>query len=555
MIRSKYTAVALSLILISTLFASSLSGCSDSSKGKEVYQGMYSYDDFNTPTTCGECHTQIYSDWSKSLMGMNYVKQWKQVEYFELAYPHSQHLEKVAGIESGCIMCHAPLAFLTDDIPPAKAEEGTRANEGVSCEICHSLTGSSEEAPFNFSAIMNLGNIKYGPRTNSESTFHKTKYSEFIGSPEHCALCHDEQDPYGEWVKATYREWSEGPFPGMDITCIDCHMDTTTGTAAVGGKKRDNLAVHSFMAVHSPERLEDNIEIIASVSDKQLSAGATLEISADIRCLVMGHKFPSGSTEERMLWLEVWATDSKGNRYHIPVDPKGFTMEEYTIADSTATAYSDMGALMGVDASNISRDGNVPDGARIFRQPFFNPDGEMTILQWYCADNTSVDYRFGPRETKTETYTWKLPDNIPDGTLTIEFNMYYSLVPTSIGEFLGLDEYYYTAYPTGSSSITVNVGSTTTTTTTTTPKPALTFGDMAALGKQAYYYSCHSMSKDMIMSYENAYIFLTEGINAMPRGWGESGKQILAYLLLEYGWVSADAVFDPDALAEIILTD
>ena len=119
---------------------------------------------------------------------------------------------------------------------------------------------------------MNLGNIKYGPRTDSESTFHKTKYSEFIGSPEHCALCHDEQDPYGEWVKATYREWSEGPFPGMDITCIDCHMDTTTGTAAVGGKKRDNLAVHSFMAVHSPERLEDNIEIIASVSDKQLSA-------------------------------------------------------------------------------------------------------------------------------------------------------------------------------------------------------------------------------------------------------------------------------------------
>ena len=52
----------------------------------------------------------------------------------------------------------------------------------------------------------------------------------------------------------------------------------------------------------------------------------------------------------------------------------------------------------------------------------------MTILQWYCADNTSVDYRFGPRETKTETYTWKLPDNILDGTLTIEFNMYYSLV-------------------------------------------------------------------------------------------------------------------------------
>jgi hypothetical protein len=103
-----------------------------------------------------------------------------------------------------------------------------------------------------------------------------------------------------------------------------------------------------------------------------------------------------------------------------------------------------MGKVMGTNASNISRDGDVPDGARIFRRPFFNPDGEMTIMQWYTSENTLVDYRFGPRETKTETFTWELPADIAKGPVTIEFKMYYSLVPSSVGEFLGLEESYYT---------------------------------------------------------------------------------------------------------------
>ncbi|MDD4924816.1 MAG: multiheme c-type cytochrome, partial [Dehalococcoidales bacterium] len=282
--KSRLISVSLSLIIISSLFASFFSGCGEAqtttptttdtltstpagSLKELVYQGMYTYEDFNTPDTCGSCHTGIYSDWSNSLMGTNYVTQWKQVEYFQLAYAQSQQVAEVAGVASGCIQCHAPLAFLSDDIPPAEASKGTRANESVSCEICHSLTGSSEEQPFNFSAIMALGNTKYGPRYDSESPYHATEFSYFIGSPEHCALCHDEQSPYGAWVKETYREWSAGPFAKQNITCIECHMDTAAGIAAIGGKERDDIAQHTFMAVHTPERLADNI--IISPSDRK----------------------------------------------------------------------------------------------------------------------------------------------------------------------------------------------------------------------------------------------------------------------------------------------
>ncbi|MCK7525400.1 MAG: hypothetical protein MZV64_51235 [Ignavibacteriales bacterium] len=44
-----------------------------------------------------------------------------------------------------------------------------------------------------------------------------------------------------------------------------------------------------------------------------------------------GHKFPTGSVEDRIVWMHVEAVDAKGNVYHLPVDKKGFEGEEYTI--------------------------------------------------------------------------------------------------------------------------------------------------------------------------------------------------------------------------------
>ena len=145
-----------------------------------------------------------------------------------------------------------------------------------------------------------------------------------------------------------------------------------------------------------------------------------------------------------MLWLEVWATDSSGSRYHLPVILKGFDGEEYTIADSSAIAYRDIGDIMGIDDFlGLSRDGTIPDGARIFRHPYFNPNGEMTICQWYTQDNELVDYRFGPGETKNEQYLWVLPHDLKIGKVAIEATMYYSLVPSSIGSYFDLPSSEY----------------------------------------------------------------------------------------------------------------
>ena len=420
--------------------------------------GKFQYEDFKQPKKCGACHSEIYQEWQQCLMSQSFTHEWDQVEYFKLALPHALKLEKVSGVKGGCIACHGPLAFLSGDIPPRPAEAGTRANEGVSCEICHNITGSTEKEPFNFSFIIEPDKVKQGPRADAKSPSHGVKYSEFTRSPELCATCHDEQSPYGAWVKETYREWKAGPYANKGTRCQDCHMYHSPGKAAFGGKKRADLAHHSFHGSHFPSKLAGAVDLALYTKKTDISPGSTLKLRAELFNGKAGHHIPSGSTEERMLWLEVQAIDAGGKSYQIPVNRMGFEGEEYTIADSGAMAYQAMGEIMEIKGfKGVKRDGNCPDGARIFRRPFFDPQERMTICQWYTAANTLVDYRIGPMETKIENYTWAIPENVAPGPVTIKASLFYSQVPSSVGEFLELPAGEYAPILVNTTTLTLEV--------------------------------------------------------------------------------------------------
>lgn len=420
--------------------------------------GEFSYNDFSEPKQCSICHRDIYREWQQSLMSQAFTHPWDDMEYFKLALPQALKLEKVAGVKSGCIGCHAPLAFLAGDIPPQPPAAGTRANEGVSCDICHGITGSTETVPFNFSYRINPGKVKYGTRKDAEPQFHETEYTAFIGSPELCANCHDEQSPYGAWVKETYREWKAGPYGSQGVRCHDCHMHYAQGKSTPMGKERKDIAHHVFHGPHFDQKLKGSVDLALYSDSPEVRSGSKVVIRAALYNGKAGHYIPSGSSEERMLWLEVQAVDGKGSAIRIPVDRKGFPGEEFTIADSHSFAYQAMGEIMEVpDYKGISRDGSVPDGSRIFRRPFFDPKGRMTICQWYTAKNTDIDYRIGPRETKLETYTWSVPEKFPSRTATITATLYYSLVPSSVGEFLKLPSHEYEAKVVNSATLELTV--------------------------------------------------------------------------------------------------
>ena len=126
--------------------------------------GTGSYDQFERPEVCGSCHVDFYQQWRQAMMSQAYTHHWDEIEYFKLAVPHAEKDEKVAGVKAGCNGCHTPIAFIAGDVPPPKPEENSRANESVSCDVCHTITGISGDTPHNYNFTINPGKEKYGNR-------------------------------------------------------------------------------------------------------------------------------------------------------------------------------------------------------------------------------------------------------------------------------------------------------------------------------------------------------------------------------------------------------
>ena len=401
--------------------------------------GTKSYDEYSKPAFCGtSCHVDFYQQWQQAMMSQAYTHHWDEVEYFKLAVPHAEKDAKVAEVKAGCNGCHAPIAFLAGDVPPPKPEMNSRANESVSCDVCHTVTGFSGDIPHNFNFISNPGNVKYGVRGTVKSPEHEIKVSDFIQTGEFCGTCHNEMSPYGVWVKSTHLEWKEGPYSKQGVQCQDCHMTKAEGYSAELGKKHPDVWQHLFHGAHDPGKIRGTIELRIHPDIREVEPTEAVKFTIALFNQKTGHKFPTGSVEDRIVWMHVEAVDAEGNVYHLPVDKKGFEGEEYTIG-TDALAYQDMGiALNDPNFAGVQRDG-IPIGDRIFRMPYFDPQGRMTIQQWNTASQ-GVDYRIGPRETKLETCTFTLPANVKPGKMKITAVLNYQKLVKPVADFLGASE-------------------------------------------------------------------------------------------------------------------
>ncbi len=403
----------------------------------------FNYQDFETPQYCGtKCHEEFFHQWRQSMMAQAFTHEWDEIEYFELALPHSEIDEKVSEVKAGCNGCHAPLAYLTGDIPPKRPSEKTRANESVSCDVCHTIVGFTGDIPYNFNYIVKPGKTKYNSRkSNIESPNHKIEVNPIMKTGDFCGICHNEMSPYGVWVKSTHLEWREGPYYKEGVQCQDCHMPRAETRTAVMGKIYPDARQHLFNGAHDPAKVKGAVEIRLNPDCTEVEPGNPVKLNVVLFNQKTGHKFPTGSVEDRILWLHVEAIDSKGNVYHLPVDKKGFAGEEYTIAQDVL-AYQDMGIPLKIpDFKGVQRDG-IPIGDRIFRMPYFDPQGRMTIQQWNTA-SLGVDYRIGPRQTVIETYTFNVPVNLPLGKLKFVAVLNYQLLVKPVAEFLKVPKSEY----------------------------------------------------------------------------------------------------------------
>jgi len=68
---------------------------------------------------------------------------WDEIEYFELALPHAEKEPKVAGVKAAATVATRRWPTWPGTFPRRARRPGSRANEGVSCDLCHSVTGVS----------------------------------------------------------------------------------------------------------------------------------------------------------------------------------------------------------------------------------------------------------------------------------------------------------------------------------------------------------------------------------------------------------------------------
>jgi len=411
-----------------------------------AYQkSQYAYENFEKPNYCNQCHDLFYQQWDQAMMSDAYTHKWDEIEYFELAVAHTENDPNIpAEVHEGCNGCHTPMAFLSGDVPPPRPSENSRANESVSCDVCHNITGFEGDVPFNHNYTISPGGSKITARKGDvQSPNHEIDTTGFFRTAEFCGTCHNEKSPHGIWVKSTHLELTEGPYYAEGVVCHDCHMPDAPGKTAKMGARYGDAKMHLFNGAHDPGKVRGTIEIRMTADRQDYVPGEPLVLTVTLYNQKTGHKFPTGSVEDRIVWLHVEAVDEKGNVFHLPVDPKGFEGEEYTIA-SEALAYQDMGVPLGIENFEGLRREMVPVGDRIFRMPYFDPEGRMTMMQWNTA-SLGVDYRIGPRETKVETYTFDIPYEVSPGELTLRAVMNYRLLVKSVGEYLEVPEEEYTA--------------------------------------------------------------------------------------------------------------
>jgi nitrate/TMAO reductase-like tetraheme cytochrome c subunit len=435
--RSKKLALSLLVIPVSVALAliSAFSGRKPTPQ--EELKSKYSYKDFESAAKCRSCHPGIYEQWSQAMMSQAYTHYWDEIEYFDLAVNHARVKPEIKDVVDGCNGCHTPLAFMSEKtFPPPRPSEKSMANESVSCEVCHLVQGAMEDPPNDYSYLIKPGMTKYAGRTPSvESPAHKIVTNEFFRTTEFCGNCHNEKNQYGIWVKSTQLEWKEGPYAAAGVVCQVCHMPKGGPFLnALMAKPYDDSRLHLFHGAHDPGKVRGTIELRINPDIREAEPGESIIFTVALFNQKTGHKFPTGSVEDRIAWLQVEATDAKGKVYHLDVDKKGFEGEEYTISGDYL-AYQDMGVPLELnDFKGVQRDG-IPAGNRIFRKPYFDPEGRMTIMQWNTASQ-GVDYRIGPRETKVEKFTFKLPFDAAPGEMVVRAVLNYQLLVKPVADFL-----------------------------------------------------------------------------------------------------------------------
>ena len=348
--------------------------------------------DFRTAAACGACHSRVYDEWSESWMARSFSNATFQAIY---AYRTESDKQNATTTAQGCLRCHAPLGFLSQDVSGERAE----TKEGVSCDFCHRVVEVDERSAHLHVAELSTDGAIYGPTAGIDSPAHPTRQSTVFADSSLCALCHVDRSADGIPLEHTFAEWKGSEFARRGIGCADCHMPQKEGPATdVPGltQRRSTHASHRFHGGHANSPM-----LQAAARVEVLSADASRELQISVRNSSVGHNFPSNGAHLAALALEI--------------------------------------EIIGPDGSVLRRE------VRSYRSLWSNTFGSLDSRGQEAAGDITVtaarDTTLGPLEVRVE----KFPAELLHGGVSGTVQLIYRKIPRHVGlQRMRLAESFFT---------------------------------------------------------------------------------------------------------------
>jgi hypothetical protein len=276
---------------------------------------------------CGNCHAEIYREWSHcghghSATGRHFRNLYEGTDWNGKPGVGWGLLTQYPDGSGVCASCHAPTATKFD----LRQVEGVAAR-GVHCDYCHKIAEVADgpiglsHGRFNLRLLRpSEGQLFFGALDDVDRG--EDVFSPLYRDSRYCASCH-EGVVFGVHVYSTFSEWQASPAAREGKQCQDCHMKPTGRMTNVapghGGIERDphTLANHRFFDGSQEEMLR-----------RAVKASATLErgpncVRAKVRLWAegVGHRLPTGFAD-RHLVLVVEGSDREGSLLRVRSGPK-----------------------------------------------------------------------------------------------------------------------------------------------------------------------------------------------------------------------------------------
>lgn len=277
------------------------------------------------PEQCKSCHLEQYEEWSASMHA------YASDDPVFLALNQKGQRETNGELGDFCVQCHAPMALrLGETKDGLNLMELPAYMRGVSCAFCHQvseITGTHN----NQLTWANDGVIRGPLKSLTQGVPHQSSYRPHfdrtaLESSAFCGSCHDIVTPSELPIERTYWEWSQTIFnstnPRYRNTCTDCHMPRTLKNVVTGSKRHSNHLMPGI-DVHLSEHPGREIMLNAVKNELRYSllpelcvkvgelGGAEIELT--LENISAGHRFPSGASLDRRIWVELSAWSAQGN--------------------------------------------------------------------------------------------------------------------------------------------------------------------------------------------------------------------------------------------------